>query len=75
MFHFFHFIDFLLEDVAADVEMAFCACDEELQNGVDQGSDGVLSLQEFTSQICQVKLPDNCLTTPRILPDDFLMTA
>ena len=54
MFHFFHFIDFLLEDVAADVEMAFCACDEELQNGVDQGSDGVLSLQEFSNQVCQV---------------------
>ena len=51
----FHFSDFLLEDVAADLEMAFCACDEELQNGVDQGSDGVLSLQEFTNQICQVK--------------------
>ena len=64
----FHFSDFLLEDVAADLEMAFCACDEELQNGVDQGSDGVLSLQEFTSQICQVK-------TTRQLPDDCLMTA
>ena len=63
----FHFSGFLLEDIAADLEMAFCACDEELQNGVDQGSDGVLSLQEFTSQICQVKttrqLPDDCLTT------------
>ena len=57
-----------MEDIAADLEMAFCACDEELQNGVDQGSDGVLSLQEFTSQICQV-------TTTRQLPDDCLMTA
>ena len=75
----FHFSGFLLEDVAADLEMAFCACDEELQNGVDQGSDGVLSLQEFTSQICQVKavrqLPDDCLMTARLLPDDCLMTA
>ena len=66
----FHFSDFLFEDVAADLEMAFCACDEELQNGVDLGSDGVLSLQEFTSLICQVKLPDNCMMTARQLPDD-----
>ena len=51
----FHFSDFLLEDVAADLEMAFCACDEELQNGVDLGSNGVLSLKEFT-------LPDDFLT-------------
>ena len=64
----FHFSGFLLEDIAADLEMAFCACEEELQNGVDQGSDGVLSLQEFTSQICQVK-------TTRQLPDDCLMTV
>ena len=75
----FYFSDFLFEDVAADLEMAFCACDEELQNGVDQGSDGVLSLQEFTSQICQVKtawqLPDNHLTTARQLQDDCLMIA
>ena len=75
----FPFSDFLLEDVAADLEMAFCACDEELQNGVDQGSDGVLSLQEFTSQICQVKtarqLPDDHLTTARQMPNDCLMTA
>jgi hypothetical protein len=68
-----------LEDVAADLEMAFCACDEELQNGVDQGSDGVLSLQEFISQICQVKtarqLPDDHLTAARQMPNDCQMTA
>ena len=50
----FRFSDFLLEDVAADLEMAFCACDEELQNGVDLGLDGVLSLQEFSNQVCHV---------------------
>ena len=75
----FHFSDFLLGGVAADLEMAFCACDEELQNGVDLGSDGVLSLQEFTSQICQVKtarqLPDDHLTTAIQMPNDCLMTA
>jgi hypothetical protein len=64
----FYFSDFLLDDVAADLEMAFCACDEELQNGVDQGSDGVLSLQEFTSQICQV-------TNALRLPDDRKLTV
>ena len=38
--------------------MVFCACDEQFQNGVDQGSDGVLSLQEFSNQVCQVWIYD-----------------
>ena len=51
---FIFFIGFLFENVTTDLEMVFCACDEQLQNGVDQGSDGVLSLQEFSNQVCQV---------------------
>ena len=47
-------LGFLFEELLTDLEFIFCVCDEKLQNGVDQGFDGVLSLQEFTSPNCQV---------------------
>ena len=41
------FIDFTEEDVEAILNMVFCACDEG-------DRDGVLSLDEFTSDVCEV---------------------
>ena len=41
------FIDFSDEDVEAILNMVFCACDEG-------NRDGVLSLEEFTSEVCEV---------------------
>ena len=41
------FIDFTDEDVEAILNMVFCACDEG-------NRDGVLSLDEFTSEVCEV---------------------
>ena len=40
-------IDFTEEDVEAVLNMVFCACDEGSR-------DGVLSLDEFTSEVCEV---------------------
>ena len=40
-------IDFTEEDVEAILNMVFCACDEGSR-------DGVLSLDEFTSEVCEV---------------------
>ena len=39
---------------AEDVELAFCACDQQVYDGVDHGSDGFLNIQEFKSPKCQV---------------------
>merc|ERR1711971_726678 len=54
--------DFTEEDVEAILNMVFCACDEGSR-------DGVLSLDEFTSEVCEVV--NNHLFDYQVNAEDF----
>merc|ERR1711935_986997 len=54
--------DFTDEDVEAILDMVFCACDEG-------NRDGVLSLDEFTSEVCEVV--NNHLFDYQVNEEDF----
>merc|ERR1712127_973207 len=54
--------DFTEEDVEAVLNMVFCACDEGSR-------DGVLSLDEFTSEVCEVV--NNHLFDYQVNAEDF----
>merc|ERR1711971_1143590 len=54
--------DFTEEDVEAILNMVFCACDEG-------DRDGVLSLDEFTSEVCEVV--NNHLFDYQVNAEDF----
>ena len=50
--------------MADDLDLVFCACDEQVYDAVDHGSDGFLSIQEFTNQRCQVDSNFNFYQSP-----------
>ena len=53
-FDFFNLTGYLFNMMADDIDLVFCACDEQVYDGVDHGSDGFLNLQEFMAPKCQV---------------------
>ena len=42
--------------MADDLDLVFCACDEQTNNGVTNGTDGFLNKKEFMANKCQVQL-------------------
>ena len=40
--------------MADDLDLVFCACDEQTYDGVTNGTDGLLTLKEFMANKCQV---------------------
>ena len=49
------FLGYIFNTLDDDLEMVFCACDEQFYDGINHGSDGLLSTQEFFNPNCQVE--------------------